>query len=136
MGRELFVDASAWIALTEADDKHHEEAKKAYSRAIQDYDKFVSTNLIIAESHALIRRDLGHLPSIQFLDGTKKSLRVVYVYSSEDLEEEAMKSLRKYKDHAFSYADAVSFAVMKQRGITDVFTYDKHFRAMGFRMVK
>lgn len=136
MAHELFIDASAWIALTETDDKHHEEAKKAYARVIQDYDKLVTTNFIIAESHALLRRDLGHPPSIQFLDGTRKSLRVIYVYSTEELEDAAVEILRKYKEHAFSYADAVSFALMKQRGITDVFTYDEHFRVMGFRIVK
>lgn len=135
MANELFVDASAWIALTETDDKHHQEAQKAFARAIQIYDKLVTTNFIVAETHAIMRRDLGHPSSIQFLDGTKHSLRIIYIYSTEELEEEAVEILRKYKDHAFSYADAVSFALMKQRGITDVFTYDQHFRAMGFRII-
>lgn len=136
MASELFIDASAWIALTETDDKHHEEAQKAFARAVQDYQKLVTTNFIVAETHAILRRDLGHPPSIQFLDGTKKSLRVIYVYSTAELEDAAVEILRRYKDHAFSYADAVSFALMKQRGITDVFTYDEHFRAMGFRIIK
>jgi predicted nucleic acid-binding protein len=135
MARELFIDASAWVALTETDDKHHEEAKKAYTRALQDFQKFVTTNLVIAESHAILRRDLGHAASIQFLGGIETSLRIVYVFSGDELEMQAKEILRKYKDQDFSYADAVSFAVMKQRGIKEVFTYDQHFRAMGFQMV-
>lgn len=136
MASELFVDASAWIALTETDDKHHQEAQEAFARAVQDYQKLVTTNLIVAETQAILRRDLGHPSSIQFLDGIKNSLRIIYVYSEEQLEDEAVEILRKYKDQDFSYADAVSFAVMKQRAITDVFAYDEHFRAMGFRMMR
>jgi uncharacterized protein len=135
MASELFVDASAWIALTETDDKHHKEAQKAFTRAVQDYDKLVTTNLVVAETHAILRRDLGHSSSMQFLDGTRKSLRLNYVYANEELEGKAVEILRKYRDHAFSYTDAVSFAVMKQGGITDVFAYDEHFRVMGFRVV-
>lgn len=135
MARELFIDASGWVALTETDDKHHQEAKKAYARAIQNYQKFVTTNLVIAEAHALLRRDLGHSSSIRFLDGLGQSLRMIYIYSGEELEQQAKEILRKYEDHAFSYADAVSFALMKQRRITDVFTYDQHFRVMGFRLI-
>lgn len=79
---------------------------------------------------------MGYSPAVQFLDALEKSLRVLYVYSAEELETQAKAILRKYKDHAFSYADAVSFALMKQRGIADVFTYDEHFRVMGFRIVR
>ena len=136
MAQELFIDASAWVALAHTKDNDHEAAKETYARTLQEYQKFVTTNLVVAETHALLLRRMGYSPAIQFLDVLEKSSRVLYVYSAKDLEDEAGEILRKYKDHAFSYADAVSFAVMKQRGITDVFTYDQHFRAMGFRIVK
>lgn len=135
MAHELFVDASAWIALAHTKDCTHEAAKETYARALQEYQKFVTTNLVIAETHAILRRRMGHAASIQFLNSFEKSSRVVYVYSVEEFEAQAKEILRTYRDHSFSYADAVSFAVMKQRGITDVFAYDEHFRAMGFRMV-
>jgi uncharacterized protein len=112
-----------------------EGAKETYARALQEYQKFVTTNLILAETHAILRRRMGFAISIQLFNSFEKSLRVVYVYSSEELEAEAKAILRNYKDHDFSYANAVSFALMKQRGVTDVFTYDQHFRVMGFRII-
>lgn len=135
MAHELFVDASAWVAVAHTQDNDHQAAKETYSRALQEYQKFVTTNLILAETHAILRRRMGHVASIQFLNGLEKSLRVIYIYSDEELEAEAKGILRKCKEHPFSYADAVSFALMKQRGITDVFTYDEHFRVMGFRAI-
>ena len=136
MAQELFIDASAWVALAHTKDQDHEAAKETYSHAFQNYQKFVTTNLVIAETHAILRRRMGYAPAIQFLNALEKSLRVLYVYSAEDLETAAKEILRKYKDQDFSYADAVSFALMKHRGITDVFTYDEHFRVMGFRIIK
>ena len=52
-----------------------------------------------------------------------------------DWEDTATAILRRYAAHAFSYADAVSFAVMRGRGIADTFTFDRHFLAAGFSSV-
>jgi predicted nucleic acid-binding protein len=54
------------------------------------------------------------------------------MYSDEALEIEAEQWLRRYADHDFSLADAVSFAIMRQRRIMEVFTFDNHFAVAGF----
>ncbi|RLB04974.1 MAG: VapC toxin family PIN domain ribonuclease, partial [Deltaproteobacteria bacterium] len=43
--------------------------------------------------------------------------------------------LMQYEDQAFSYTDAVSFAVMKQYGITQAFSFDQYFVTAGFSLV-
>ena len=35
-------------------------------------------------------------------------------------------------DQDFSIADSVSFVIMKEHGIKEAFTFDKHFKAMKF----
>ena len=40
--------------------------------------------------------------------------------------------LARYDDQGFSFADAVSFAVMTERGIRDALTLDHHFVVAGF----
>lgn len=37
--------------------------------------------------------------------------------------------------HLFSYADAVSFALMQKEKINDAFTYDRHFLTAGFTTI-
>jgi predicted nucleic acid-binding protein len=39
------------------------------------------------------------------------------------------------QDQDFSYTDAVSFVVMKQYGITEAFSFDKHFVTAGFTLI-
>ena len=133
--QELFIDASAWLAIVEPDDNHHLEAAKLLPRLLTNYRIAVTTNLVIAEAYILIRKRMGHAVAMQYLWETHDSPRLHRITSDEELELQAEAILRKYNDQDFSYADAVSFAVMKQRRITDVFTYDEHFRVMGFRMI-
>ena len=43
--------------------------------------------------------------------------------------------LERHADQDFSFTDAVSFAVMQERGIEEAFTFDSHFATLGFRMI-
>lgn len=135
MSRYLFVDAGAWIALADADDQHHERAAQAYPDLLRQYQRLVTTNLVIAEAYVSIRRALTHQAAIAFLDHLNQSPRVEKVYSSTALEAEAYNILKQYDDQDFSYADAVSFALMRERGIADAFAFDNHFATAGFVLV-
>ena len=42
--------------------------------------------------------------------------------------------LRRYDDQDFSLIDAVSFAVMQERNITEAFAFDHHFLTAGFAL--
>lgn len=132
---ELFIDASAWLAIVEPDDNHHVEAANLLPRLLTNYQVLVTTNLVIAEAYILIRKRMGHAAAMQFLSETRDSPRLRRISSQAELENQAESILRQYHDQDFSYADAVSFAVMRQRRITDVFTYDHHFQVLGFQMV-
>jgi predicted nucleic acid-binding protein len=54
---------------------------------------------------------------------------------SAEHEAQAYAILRQYRDHAFSYVDATSFAFMYSAGITDAFAFDAHFRVAGFTRI-
>ncbi len=56
-------------------------------------------------------------------------------HSDNIIEETAESILRQYQDQDFSYTDAVSFVVMKQYGITEAFSFDKHFVTAGFTLI-
>jgi len=54
--------------------------------------------------------------------------------TSED-EAAAFKLFTRYNDKDFSFTDCTSFVVMQKFGIPQAFTFDKHFRQMGFQAV-
>lgn len=135
MRGEIFVDTGAWIAISDHRDQHHVAATGVYPRLLQQYRALVTTNLVIAETYVMIRRVGGYKPAMRFLDSIRRSSRILKIYSDEVLEEQAEGILRRYDDQDFSFTDAVSFAVMGQRGITEAFAFDRHFLIAGFTLV-
>jgi predicted nucleic acid-binding protein len=132
MKREIFVDSGAWIAMSFEHDAHRDTALQVYRRLGLQPVTFITTNLVVGESYALIHRFGGHGPAIRFLQILRQSNRLQKVYSDADLEVEAEAVLVKYADQDFSFVDAVSFAVMRHRGITEAFAFDHHFHVAGF----
>lgn len=131
----LFVDTGAWYALADRSDQHHDQAVDIYPKLLRNYNHIRTTNLIVAETYILIRRALGHQPAITFLENIAASPRVIKVYSDEVFEEAAEDILRQYQDQDFSYTDAVSFVVMKEYGIKEAFSFDRHFATAGFILI-
>ncbi|OQA46606.1 MAG: Ribonuclease VapC20 [Chloroflexi bacterium ADurb.Bin325] len=132
MQREVFVDASAWIALNDRGDQYHQAAVAIYYRLLQEGRCLVTTNLVVAEAQIIIRRKGGFGPAIRFLESIRQTHRLQMIYADPDIDLLAERILRQFSDHELSLADAASFAVMRQREITDAFTFDRHFQMAGF----
>ena len=132
MTREVFVDAAAWVAIVDRSDSHHQAAVALHQRMMKERQPFVTTNLVIAEAHALILRYGGYRIAMRFLASVRPAPRLVKAFADEALEAEAVSILTRYADQDFSLADAVSFAVMRQRGIEEAFTFNSHFLTAGF----
>lgn len=132
MPRQIFVDAGAWIAVTVTGDSHHQSAVRYYEQLLREGDSLVTTNLVVAEAYVGILRYGGHSRAMRFLGLLRQSSRLARVYSDASLESQAEDILARYSDQDFSLADAVSFAVMRQRSITEAFAFDRHFVTAGF----
>ena len=135
MLEDIFVDSSAWIALADGDDLHHKEAASNYPSIFKSHKTLVTSNLVIAETYIVLLRELGHKAAIQFLEGIKASPRILKIYSNENFETEAEGIFAKFRDQDFSYADAVSFVIMKRQKMSKAFCFDKHFLAAGFNNI-
>ncbi len=129
---DLFVDSSAWIALADKDDSHHKEAASSYPSIFKNHKTLLTSNLVIAETYIVLLNELGHKAAIEFLERIKASPRILKICSNENIETEAEGILGKYIDQNFSYADAVSFVIMKNQKIRKAFCFDKHFVTAGF----
>jgi predicted nucleic acid-binding protein len=134
VARELFVDTSAWYALVDTGERARSRVGKALNEAIEDRYRIVTTDLIVAETHALLLRRFNRDVALAFLREIRSEPNVV-VESTREVEEQARRDwLERYADQDFSLADAVSFAVMRERRISKALTLDHHFSAAGFEV--
>lgn len=133
---ELFVDTSAWFPLADPEDPAHSAVANALRNAIQERaTRIVTTNLVVAETHALLLRRIHRTVALAFLREVGQEPSVV-VTSTPEHEARARRDwLERYDDHEFSFTDAVSFAVMEERGIREALALDRHFGVAGFVVV-
>ncbi len=135
MAAELFVDTSAWYPIAVPNHPDHVILADALTEAIRSGRRVVTTNLIVAETYALLLSRTRRQAALGFLRAVQQSPNEV-VSATPDLEKRAITHwLERYEDQDFSLADAVSFEVMSGRGIREVLTLDHHFSAAGFVMV-
>lgn len=136
MSRVCFLDTSAWYAMLRPQEEHHSAVQSCYESELQAGSRFVTTNLILAEMHALMTRHRSPTDGLRFLDTMRRDPTHSVVYSTADLEREATdRWLRPFGDQQFSLADAVSFEVMRQERLTVAFALDRHFRTAGYELI-
>jgi predicted nucleic acid-binding protein len=132
----IFVDTSGWLAAINNRDSHYHDVVETYDELVAKGTSFVTSNLVVAEMHALIVRERGASAGCSLLDAiyTDPLYRVVSV--DRDLESQATdRWLRRFKESKFSLTDAVSFEIMRRERITEVLALDHHFEIAGFRLL-
>jgi predicted nucleic acid-binding protein len=126
----IFVDTSFWAALTGRVDQRHDEAVQLFKQ--YGAQPLVTSSHVRGETWTFLRRRRGHRDAVAFLDLVERSARLAIVSVSEELEEEALRWLRRHDEREYSFVDATSFALMRSMKIRDALAFDGDFAAAGF----
>jgi predicted nucleic acid-binding protein len=95
--------------------------------------RIVATNHIRGETWTWLRYKRWHAKAVEFIDsvgGDGQHIQIAWV--PEELEEEALRWLRRHDEREYSFVDATSFAYMRARGIEEALAFDGDFAAAGF----
>ncbi|MEX1257890.1 MAG: PIN domain-containing protein [Gemmatimonadota bacterium] len=131
-GGELFVDTSAWYPLADRRHPDHADFAGLLRDRLRTGVRLVTTNLVVAETHALLLRRGGRGPAHAFLAEVRQD-PIAVVSSTPKIVEAAITDwLHRFDDQPFTLTDAVSFAVMTLRGIREALALDRHFQTAGF----
>ncbi|MBM4140941.1 MAG: PIN domain-containing protein [Nitrospira sp.] len=130
----LFVDTSAWLALTDKNDQYHNRAVSKSLEIKRQKIELITSEYIIDESITLIRYRVSHHAAIIFGDSLLSSRIIRIVDVTEEGRLKAWEIFKKYEDKEFSFTDCTSFALMKNLRLQKSFTFDEHFRQMGFEI--
>lgn len=134
MPAELFVDTSAWFAMA-CSAPEARAAERVLRDRIRSRVRIVTSNLVVGETYALLLHRAARDAALTFLREVSRPPSVI-VWSTPETEERAVRDwLERYDDQNFSLTDAVSFAIMAERGIREALTLDHHFAAAGFTML-
>ena len=130
----VFVDSGAWIALFSAADQHHAAADAGFRLAAARRIRLVTTNLVMAEVHRLLLFRAGIRAAVAALDAADRSALLDLHFATQDEHRAARAWLARLNDQPISYADAVSFAVMRALRCSTALSFDHHFAVAGFTL--
>jgi uncharacterized protein len=131
--RTAFVDTSAFYALTDAHDQNHPAARTIITRLADEEFRLFTSNLVLAETHALLLARLGRsVASLVLQEIDRSSARVVRASVLD--EQRGRDIIYRHEDKDFSLTDAISFAIIERMGIAHAFAFDRHFEQYGVEM--
>ena len=128
----LFVDTSAWYPLVNAAHRDHDVLAGELRQQIRSGAQLVTTNLVVAETHALLLRRAERHAALAFLESVSQSPNRIETITPERTATAIGGWIEPFADQPFSLTDAASFAVMTELGIREALTLDGHFAAAGF----
>ena len=100
MAAEIFVDTSAWFPLAVRGDRAHGAVAEALRERIRRGTRVVTTNLVVAETHALLLRRTTRAAALAFVGHVGRPPNVI-LYSTPELEAQAVTDwLERYDDPA------------------------------------
>ena len=130
----VFLDTSALLALLDAADRFHEDAKRSWERllnAVRAREHVLLTHYaVVVESSALIARRLGMQAVRDLHEEVLPVAEVVWI--NEKLHARATAAMFAAGRRNVSLVDWLSFEVMRERRIRRAFTYDGDFTEQGF----
>ncbi len=136
MSQSIFVDTSGWLAAINTRDTHYHTVAKVYDDLVAKRTQFVTSNLVVAELHALIVRERGARAGCALLDAIYTDPLYRVIPTDRDIESEATdRWLRRFTEQQFGLTDAVSFEIMRRERITEALALDHHFEIAGYRLV-
>jgi uncharacterized protein len=129
----IFVDSSAFIALLDADEEKHVDALAQWQAPLDNDEVLLTNNYVLVEMLALLHRRGGMAVVHRFIEDIVPLVSIEWIQPS--LHNAAITGLMMSGRSGPNIVDCASFAVMHQLGISQVFTYDRHFEELGFTVL-
>jgi predicted nucleic acid-binding protein len=125
------LDTSGILPFIDEKDPDHQRLVNTIRMLLRDGEELVTHNYIIVESLALVGNRYG-LQMVRRVEANVVPLLTIE-WVDPTLHATAMGMLLVANQRRLSLVDCVSFAVMRQRGITTAIAIDRHFEEQGFR---
>jgi uncharacterized protein len=128
----VFADAFYFVARLNGRDQHHERVV-AFSRDFRA--SVITTDLVLMEvADALAKSECR--PRVQELVlHLRQAAACEIIPASRELFDRALDLYHQHADIEWTLTDCSSFLVMRQRGLTQALTADRHFEQAGFTVL-
>ncbi|MEK6320714.1 MAG: PIN domain-containing protein [Acidobacteriota bacterium] len=125
----MLLDTSGILCYFDVAERHNAEAVALFRASTS----LLTHSYVLAEFVPLCRaRRLDRADSLSFAQDFMGNPSIDIVWVDNDIHRAGLSLLKARLDKTYSLCDAVSFLLMRERGITKALTTDRHFEQEGF----
>lgn len=136
--RTIFADTGFFVALLNPRDALHEPAQRL--RQLLAPFHLITTEMVLTEflndlgarAEVLRKAATALVDTLRQASGQQSAVATVVPQTSQQFES-ALAVYRERGDKLWSLTDCASFLVMREHGLREALSHDKHFEQMGFR---
>lgn len=131
----IFVDSSAWLAASDVRDGNHKRALAFNARLFEGTaGRLLTSDYVLDETLTLLRKRAGADLTRRFAAGLEASSSVQLIWVTPAHYRTALELFLGQGHTAWSFTDCTSFAVMRELGVRQAFTFDSDFFQAGFEV--
>jgi predicted nucleic acid-binding protein len=128
--RIVFADTGYWEALLNPSDRLHAKAIEV-STSLGKV-RQLTTEMVLDELLAALSKIPVRPFAVQGVDAIRSNPNVEVIPQTSLQFTQAFGEYRRMADKEWSLTDCASFAIMRERGLTEALAHDQHFVQAGF----
>ena len=130
----IFIDTSAIIAYMNEEDEFYKDSFNIFSNLLEERAKIISSNYVLLETMVILKNRIG----IEAVKVLKNDILPVIktCWIDEDVHNFCVNTQIAADRKKVSLVDFTSFEIMRRLNIRQAFTFDGHFKDMGFEILK
>ncbi len=133
--KAIFADTFYWIALINSRDTWHLQAIKV-SQEISNSPLIISDGIIDELfAYSSKRGDLMRLKVSEIYKSFLKDPNIQIISYTTEIRQKGIDLYEQRPDKGYSLVDCISMMIMKEMGVSEVLTNDKHFAQEGFTIL-
>jgi len=130
---KIYVDTSAFYALIDRSDRHHQKASILWPELLDDHVSLITSNYVVWETLGLLQKRIGCEAAILWYRDVLGVLDIWWV--NEDTHQRAYELWLNLGRRRPSLVDCVSFVTMHHHQIEKAFCFKPHFTNHGFTLL-
>jgi hypothetical protein len=130
----IFIDTGAFLARHIERDQYHDAAIEHWRTLRNDRRRCFTSNFVLDETITLLARRSTYQFAAERARNLFESTSLSILRPDEHDEFAALELFQKYADQGVSFTDCVSFVLMEKQDIKCAFSFDRHFRLVGFEV--
>jgi predicted nucleic acid-binding protein len=128
----VFIDSGYYVAFLVPRDQWFQKAEKAGREEFRG----VTSSLVVNETVSLLQARGLLSTALAWLQGIREDPNTQIVYADAAIQAEAWDLFHRWGSAGANPVDCASFAIMRRLNLKKAFTFDQHFRAAGFEILR